>query len=90
MNRHVSKLLLESYLAVLSHHHFAAWQQHEKEVAMSTVIDFPHRHNFDRYQLWDRFERVDLFEQYLDLQTQWISQRQTTKRLQLPRTTLQA
>jgi len=57
---------------------------------MSTVIDFPHRHNFDRYQLWDRFERVDLFKQYLDLQAQGASQRQTTKRLQLPRTTLQA
>jgi hypothetical protein len=34
---------------------------------MSTVIDFPHCDNFDRHQLWDRFERADLFEYYLDL-----------------------
>jgi Family of unknown function (DUF6399) len=62
----------------------------EGEVAMSTVIDFPHRHNFDRHQLWDRFERADLFEHYLDLQAQGVSQRQAAKRLQVPRTTLQA
>ena len=57
---------------------------------MSTVIDFPYRDNFDRHQLWDRFERADLFEQYLDLQAQGVSQRQAAKRLQVPRTTLQA
>jgi hypothetical protein len=57
---------------------------------MSTAIDFPHRHNFDRHQLWDRFERAGLFEHYLDLQTQGVSQRQAAKRLQVPRTTLQA
>ena len=57
---------------------------------MSTVIDFPHRDNFDRHQLWDRFERADLFEQYLDLQAQGVSQRQAAKRLQVPRSTLQA
>ena len=62
----------------------------EGEVAMSTVIDFPHRHNFDRHQLWDRFERADLFEHYLDLQAQGVSQRQAAQRLQVPRTTLQA
>jgi hypothetical protein len=84
----------ESYLAILSHHHFATWHWLEKEVAMSTVIDFPSRDNFDRHfdrhQLWDRFERADLFEQYLDLQAQGVSQRQAAKRLQVPRTTLQA
>ena len=57
---------------------------------MSTVIDFPYRDNFDRHQLWDRFERADRFEQYLDLQAQGISQRQAAKRLQVPRSTLQA
>jgi hypothetical protein len=57
---------------------------------MSTVIDFPHRDNFDRHQLWDRFERADLFEHYLDLQAQGLSQRQAAKQLQVPRSTLQA
>jgi Family of unknown function (DUF6399) len=57
---------------------------------MSTVIDLPHRHNCDRHQLWDRFERADLFKHYLDLQAQGVSQRQAAKRLQVPRTTLQA
>ena len=57
---------------------------------MSTVIDFPHRDHCDRYQLWDRFERADLFEPYLELQAQGISQRQAAKRLQVPRSTLQA
>jgi hypothetical protein len=31
---------------------------------MSTVLDLPYRDNFDRHQLWDRFERADLFEHY--------------------------
>jgi hypothetical protein len=57
---------------------------------MSTVIDFPYRDNFDRHQLWDRFERADLFKQYLDLQAQGVSQRQAAKQLQVPRSTLQA
>ena len=57
---------------------------------MSTVIDFPHRDNCARHQLWDRFERADRFAQYLDLQAQGISQRQAAKRLQVPRSTLQA
>ncbi len=57
---------------------------------MITVIEFPSRDNFDRHQLWDRFERADLFEQYLDLQAQGVSQRQAAKRLQVPRSTLQA
>ena len=57
---------------------------------MSTVIDFPRHDNDGRHQLWDRFERADLFEQYLDLQAQGISQRQAAKRLQVPRSTLQA
>jgi hypothetical protein len=57
---------------------------------MSTVIDFAHHDPMDRHQLWDRYERADLFEQYLDLQAQGVSQRQAAKQLQVPRTTLQA
>jgi len=57
---------------------------------MSTVSDVPHRDHGGRHQLWDRFARADLFEQYLDLQAQGISQRQAAKRLQVPRSTLQA
>ena len=61
---------------------------------MITVIDLPYRDNcdrhFDRHKLWERFERADLFEHYLDLQAQGVSQRQAAKRLQVPRTTLQA
>jgi hypothetical protein len=79
----------ESYLAILSHHHFAAWQWLKREVAMSIAVDFPHRDKVDRHQLRDRFERADLFEQYLDLQAQGISQRQAAKRLQVPGSTLQ-
>jgi hypothetical protein len=57
---------------------------------MSTVIDFSHHDHIDRHQLWDRFEQADLFEQYLYLQAQGVSQRQAAKQLQVPRTTLQA
>lgn len=57
---------------------------------MDTVIDFAPHDPIDRHQLWDRFERADLFEQYLDLQTQGVSQRQAATPLQVPRTTLQA
>jgi hypothetical protein len=39
---------------------------------------------------WDRFERADLFEQYQELRTQGISERQAAKELNVPRTTLQA
>jgi hypothetical protein len=39
---------------------------------------------------WDRFERADLFEQYRELRTQGISERQAAKELTVPRTTLQA
>lgn len=57
---------------------------------MGTVIDFAHHDHIDRHQLWDRFERAELFEHYLDLQAQGVSQRQAAKQLQVPRTTLQA
>src|SRR5262244_2982477 len=39
---------------------------------------------------WDRFERADLFEQYRELRTQGISERQAAKERKVPRTTLQA
>jgi hypothetical protein len=39
---------------------------------------------------WDRFERADLFEQYQELRTQGVSERQAAKALKVPRTTLQA
>jgi hypothetical protein len=57
---------------------------------MGTVIDFAYHDQINRHQLWDRFERADLLEQYLDLQAQGVSQRQAAKQLQVPRTTLQA
>jgi hypothetical protein len=57
---------------------------------MNTVVDFPHRDNFDRHQRWERFERAAQFEHYLELQAQGVSQRQAAKQLQVPRTTLQA
>src|SRR5215470_1125593 len=39
---------------------------------------------------WDRFERADLFEQYRELRTQGLSERQAAKELKGPRTTRQA
>src|SRR5262252_10857960 len=39
---------------------------------------------------WDRFARADLFEQYRELRTQGLSERQVAKELKVPRTTLQA
>lgn len=57
---------------------------------MGTVIDFAYHDQINRHQLWDRFERADWLEHYLDLQAQGVSQRQAAKQLQVPRTTLQA
>jgi hypothetical protein len=79
-----------SYLAILSHHCLSSDDGRQGEVAMGTVIDFANHDHIDRHQLWDRFERADFFEQYLDLQSQGVSQRQAAKQLQVPRTTLQA
>src|SRR5437867_11932371 len=39
---------------------------------------------------WDRVERADLSEQYRELRTQGISERQAATELKVPRTTLQA
>jgi hypothetical protein len=70
-----------SYLAILSHPYSSLGDGSQGEVAMSTVIDFAHDDHIDRYQLWDRFERAELFEHYLDLQAQGVSQRQAAKQL---------
>ena len=57
---------------------------------MGTVIqDMPHI-NHRSQPRWDRFERADLLEQYRQLRTQGISERQAAQELKVPRTTLQA
>jgi len=57
---------------------------------VGTVIqDVPHI-NQGSQPRWDRFERADLFEQYRELRTQGVSERQAAKELKGPRTTLQA
>ena len=57
---------------------------------MGIVIqDMPHINQGSQPRL-DRFERADLFEQYRELRTQGISERQAAKELKVPRTTLQA
>jgi transposase len=61
-----------------------------KEVAVGTVIQDMPQINHTSQPRWDRFERADLFEQYQQLRTQGISERQAAKELNVPRTTLQA
>ena len=57
---------------------------------MGIVIQDKPQRNPERQPRWDRFERADLFEQYRELRTQGISERQAAKELKVPRTTLQA
>ena len=57
---------------------------------MGTVIQDLPPINHGSQPRWDRFERADLFEQYRELRTQGISERQAAKALKVPRTTLQA
>ena len=57
---------------------------------MGTVIQDTQQRNPESQPRWDRFERADLFEQYRELRTQGISERQAAKELKVPRTTLQA
>ena len=57
---------------------------------MGTVIQDQQQRNPESQPRWDRFERADLFEQYRELRTQCISERQAAKELKVPRTTLQA
>jgi len=57
---------------------------------VGTVIqDMPHINPVSQPR-WDRYERADLFEQYRELRTQGLSERQAAKELKVPRTTLQA
>jgi hypothetical protein len=54
---------------------------------VGTVIqDIEQRHP-ESQPRWDRFERADLYEQYRDLQTRGLSERQAAKELKVPRTT---
>ena len=57
---------------------------------MGTVIQDMPEINPGSQPRWDRFERADLFEQYRELRTQGVSERQAAKELKVPRTTLQA
>ena len=57
---------------------------------MRTVIQDMPQINPGSQPRWDRFERADLFEQYRELRTQGVSERQAAKGLNVPRTTLQA
>lgn len=61
-----------------------------EEVAVVTIIQEKQQGNLDRHQRWARFERADLFEQYSNLSTKGLSQRQAAKVLDVPRSTLQA
>jgi hypothetical protein len=57
---------------------------------VGTVIQDQQQHNPAGQPRWDRFERADLFEQYRELRTQGLSERQAAQELKVPRTTLQA
>jgi hypothetical protein len=57
---------------------------------MGTVVQDKPQINPGSQPRWDRFERGDLFEQYRELRTQGVSERQVAKALNVPRTTLQA
>ena len=57
---------------------------------METVIEYAQRGNHDFKQRWDRMERAELFEQYVDRNAQGISERQAAKMFEIPRSTLQA
>ena len=57
---------------------------------MGTVIQAMPHITYVSQPRWDRFERADLFEQYRELRTQGLSERQAAKELKVPRTTLQA
>jgi hypothetical protein len=57
---------------------------------MGTVVQDMPQINPGSQPRWDRFERADLFQQYQELRTQGLSERQVAKALHVPRTTLQA
>jgi hypothetical protein len=57
---------------------------------VGTVVQDRPQINLRSQPRWDRLERADLFEQYRELRTQGLSERQAAKELKVPRTTLQA
>ena len=57
---------------------------------MGTIVQAIQLRNPEGQPRWDRFARADLFEQYQELRTQGLSERQAAKELKVPRTTLQA
>ena len=57
---------------------------------MGTVIQNTQQRNAQGQPRWDRFARANLFEQYRELRTQGISERQAAQALKVPRSTLQA
>jgi len=57
---------------------------------VGTVIQAIQQRNPEGQPRWNRFARADLFEQYQELRTQGLSERQAAKELKVPRTTLQA
>jgi len=57
---------------------------------MGTVVQDTPQINLGSQPRWDRFERADLFEQYRQLRTEGVSERQAANALSVPRTTLQA
>src|SRR2546429_5992528 len=61
-----------------------------KEGAVETIIQARHQSNEAPHPRWDRMERAERFDQYLELQAQGISQRQAAHKLEVPRSTLQA
>jgi hypothetical protein len=57
---------------------------------VGTVIQDKPQSNPECQPRWDRFERANRFEHYLEVRAQGGSQRQAAQELQVPRTTLQA
>jgi hypothetical protein len=57
---------------------------------VGTVIQDTQQRHPGSQPRWDRLQRADLFEQYQELRTQGLSERQAAQELKVPRTTLQA
>lgn len=57
---------------------------------MGTVIQDRPQRKADRPRRWDRTQRAELFDQYLDLEAQGFSLRQAAQALEVPRSTLGA
>ena len=57
---------------------------------MGTVIQETQQRNAHRPSRWNRTQRAELFDQYLDLDAKGLSVRQAAEALDVPRSTLQA